>query len=66
MGINFIFLEPAFYDLFGILFFSFLIFISLRKLRGKELNDWVFRLILIVGVLGFLVDITMVLMNFVF
>ena len=51
------FLTPEFFDIFGILTFMFLIFVSLWLLKFKKLpSDWIIIIILIISILGFLID----------
>ncbi len=59
-----IFLEPEFYDIFGIFVFVFLIWFGLRRLKHKKMNPWAIKLIIAIGVLGLCVDLFFVFKRF--
>lgn len=49
--------KPEFFDLFGLLVFSFLLIVGYLMMgKKKKMPDWVGFVIFIVGVLGLIVD----------
>lgn len=49
--------RPEFFDIFGVLAFTFIIIISLLRLFYLErLFDWVIMTLLVIGILGLIVD----------
>jgi|GEM_PF-2861046 len=60
-----ILLEPAFYDLFGLIVFIFLIYLGVKGLKKQKIKPWMFKVILTIGILGLIVDFSMVMLKFV-
>ncbi len=61
MAIPEIFTKAEFYDAFGVFIFSFLIWISVWSLRTKKrLKKWMMWALLSIGIVGILVDATLV------
>lgn len=55
------FIRPEFFDIFGIVTFSLITYISVRALFFNEsVPFWALIFLLIVGVLGFIIDGTIV------
>lgn len=55
------FIRPEFFDIFGIGVFLFIIFISAVSLKTSlPIPRWALIVLLIIGILGFLVDATIV------
>ncbi len=53
--------NPVFFDIFGLIVFTFLFITGISMLKSKEkMPDWVGFIILIIGVLGLIVDGVMV------
>jgi len=49
--------NPAFFDIFGVLTFAFLIWIGYTNLNGiKPLGELIALIILIIGVIGLIID----------
>ena len=60
-----IFEQPEFYDIFGLLIFAFVTVISIWSLKtGKGLPRWALIALLIIGILGLIVDGTIVIKTF--
>ena len=58
--------NTAFYDCLGIFAFAFVILVSIFQLRTKKvLSKWVYRILLFIGIIGFIVDAFSVYFNFV-
>lgn len=60
-----ILLEPAFYDFFGLIVFLFLIYLGIRGLKKQKIKPWMFKVILTIGILGLIVDFSMVMLKFI-
>jgi len=60
-----ILLEPAFYDLFGLIVFIFLIYLGVKGLKKQKIKPWMFKVILTIGILGLIVDFSMVMLKFI-
>jgi len=57
--------EPTFYDLFGLVVFSFLFVIGyLILFEKKKLPDWTGFIIFLIGILGLIVDGTIILKTY--
>ncbi|MDO8557367.1 MAG: hypothetical protein Q7R98_02790 [Candidatus Jorgensenbacteria bacterium] len=55
------FIRPEFFDLFGIAVFLFITIESVRAIKTKKrIPRWVFVLLLVIGILGLLIDGTIV------
>jgi len=61
-----IFLEPEFYDIFGIFVFIFIIWFSLRRIKHKRVDCWILKILLAIGVVGLCVDLFFVFKRFLF
>ncbi|MEK6904409.1 MAG: hypothetical protein AABW87_02330, partial [Nanoarchaeota archaeon] len=62
-----IFEQPEFYDIFGLLVFFFITVISIWALKMKKpLPRWGLILLLIIGVLGLIVDGSIVYRTFIY
>jgi hypothetical protein len=59
-----IFLEPEFYDIFGIFVFIFLIWFGLRRLKNKKIKKWTIKIIIGIGIVGLCVDLFFVFRRF--
>ena len=60
-----IFERPEFYDIFGVFIFTFIIIISIWTLTTNEnLPQWILRTLLIIGILGLIIDGTIVYKKF--
>tara|TARA_Y100000310_G_C20042831_1_gene516969 strand:- start:204 stop:407 length:204 start_codon:yes stop_codon:yes gene_type:complete len=58
---NLSFIRPEFFDIFGVIIFSYIIFISLKALkRNKRLAKKELIILLIIGILGLIVDGTII------
>jgi len=58
-------IRPEFFDIFGILVFSFLIISSLWGLKTrKPFSQWTLAILFIIGVLGLIVDGTIVFITY--
>jgi TctA family transporter len=58
--------RAEFYDFFGAIAFLFIITVSIFQLRTKKmLSKWVYALLLIIGIIGFIVDSFAVYFNFI-
>ena len=53
-------LRPEFFDIFGVFVWIFFIVVSLRALVTGNMPDWTLFVILVIGVLGLIVDGTIV------
>ncbi len=59
--------DPAFYDPLGFVTFSFLIAIGIYMLRKpKNPPEWIWFFLILVGVLGIIIDGSIVLREFIF
>jgi len=62
----FSFIKPEFFDLFGIVVFLFIFCISMWGLKtNKKIPKWVLTVLLIIGILGLIVDGTIVFITYV-
>ena len=59
------FIRPEFFDIFGIGVFLFIIFVSAMSLKTSlPIPSWALIVLLIIGILGFLVDVTIVYLTY--
>ncbi len=49
-------LRAEFFDIFGLIVFTFLLVIGLMMIKKKKLPDWAGFVILLIGILGLIVD----------
>jgi hypothetical protein len=57
--------KPEFYDIFGLMGFIFLLITSIYAVLNRgRLPLWSWIIILVIAIIGFSVDITMVMRNF--
>lgn len=59
------FIKPEFFDIFGIAVFSFIVTISYQALNERLIPRWVFIVLLVIGILGLIVDGTIVFMTYI-
>ncbi|MBI2627233.1 MAG: hypothetical protein HYW77_03240 [Parcubacteria group bacterium] len=53
--------QPAFFDIFGLIVFGFIVIISVWALRTKrQLPRWVLIVLLLVGIGGLIIDVSIV------
>ncbi len=58
------FIRPEFFDIFGILVFIFIIFMSIWGIKfSKPIPRWAFIILLFIGILGLTVD-SLIVFNF--
>jgi len=57
--------QPEFFDIFGLIVFSYLFIIGIWMLKGKKLPDWSGFVILLIAVLGLIVDGSIVIRKFI-
>jgi hypothetical protein len=53
-------LEPQFFDIFGLVTFVYIIFLSLLLLRGSNIRKWMSIVLLLIGIGGLFIDGAMV------
>ncbi len=62
----FSFIKPEFFDLFGIVVFLFIMSISIWGLKtNKKIPKWALTVLLIIGILGLVVDGTIVFITYI-
>ncbi len=49
-------LNAEFFDIFGLVTFTFLFVIGILMIMGRELYSWVGYVILLIGILGLVID----------
>jgi hypothetical protein len=49
-------IDPAFFDIFGVLAFIYIVIFATRGLRGRTYPTWSVVLLIIIGLAGLLVD----------
>lgn len=60
------FIKPEFFDIFGVAVFGFIITISYQALNnGHLISRWALVALLVVGILGLIVDGTIVFMTYI-
>jgi len=60
------FMRPEFFDIFGIGVFAFIACISIFGLKtNKKIPKWALIILLIIGILGLIIDGTIVIMTYV-
>ena len=52
--------NPIFYDYAGIVVFSFIIYVGWKLHKKEKLKKWMINTLLAIGILGLIVDSTMV------
>ena len=59
-------MRAEFFDIFGLITFTFLIVVGMTILRTKKrLPDWMGYVILLIGILGLIIDGTIVIKTFI-
>ncbi|MFH1053215.1 MAG: hypothetical protein V1740_02245 [Candidatus Woesearchaeota archaeon] len=48
--------EPQFWDLFGLITFVYIMFISVLLLKGKQIPGFLIWILFLIGVVGLMVD----------
>jgi hypothetical protein len=49
-------MNPEFFDIFGLISFTFIIWFSIKMLCKKKPEKWAIIILLIIGILGLIVD----------
>ncbi|MFH1608042.1 MAG: hypothetical protein ABIA78_02820 [archaeon] len=62
MNLNFI--QPEFFDIFGLVVFIFLFFVGMKMVKKQKIPEWAGYIVLLIAVLGLIVDGTIVIKTY--